>query len=167
MHRAPQQQSDDVKDVLDAIRRLVRALRIASRGAEKEVGLSAAQLFVLQRLATGPAPSLNELAARTLTHQSSASVVVTKLVARGLVERVRSNRDARRLELSLTPAARRLLRRAPHAAQEKLIEGLGKMSKPHVKQLAHLLSAFTEAAGLLEEPVEMLFDDEGTAKTRS
>src|SRR4051812_24634939 len=119
------QKSDtDVKQVLDAIRRLVRSLRVASRAAEKNVGLTAAQLFVMHHLASGPAPSLNELASRTLTHQSSASVVVTKLVSRGLIARTRSASDARRQELSLTPAARKLLRKAPHAAQDRLIDAL-------------------------------------------
>src|ERR671938_1731164 len=68
---------------LDAIRRLVRGLRLAARASEREAGLSAAQLFVLQQLAESPAESINELAARTLTHQSSVSVVVRRLVERG------------------------------------------------------------------------------------
>ena len=37
--------------ILDAIRRIVQALRVASREAEASVGLSGAQLFVLQKLA--------------------------------------------------------------------------------------------------------------------
>src|SRR5438105_15524255 len=48
--------------VLDGIRAIVRALRESSRQAERVVGLSAAQLFVLQRLAGARALSLGELA---------------------------------------------------------------------------------------------------------
>ena len=66
------------RQVLDAIRRVVRTLREASRHSEKAAGISAAQLFVLQRLAGTGGLSVNELAARTLTHQSSVSVVVSK-----------------------------------------------------------------------------------------
>src|SRR5215217_2732988 len=65
----------DVRAVLDAIRRIVRVLRVSSRAAEKQVGLSGAQLFVLHKLEDAPALSLNELADRTRTHQSSVSVV--------------------------------------------------------------------------------------------
>jgi len=55
----------------------VQALRVSSRAAERDVGLSAAQLFVLDRLAgADQALCVNELAQRTLTHQSSVSVVV-------------------------------------------------------------------------------------------
>src|SRR5213595_876038 len=65
------------REVLDAVRRIVRWLRVSSRAAERDVGLSAAQLFVLSRLNDEAAMSLNDLAQRTLTHQSSASVVVS------------------------------------------------------------------------------------------
>ena len=44
--------------------RIVQALRESSRLAEQQVGLSGAQLFVLQRLAEAPGVSVNELAAR-------------------------------------------------------------------------------------------------------
>src|SRR5215468_2084287 len=110
--------------VLDGIRAIVRALRQSSRQAERAVGLSAAQLFVLQRLAGAPPLSLNDLARRTLTHQSSVSVVVTKLAARGLVARTRADADARRLEITLTSAGRAVLGRAPAAAQDRLLAGL-------------------------------------------
>ena len=62
-------------------------LRVASRAAERDVGLGAAQLFVLHKLEEAPRLSLNELAERTRTHQSSVSVVVRRLVNRGLVAR--------------------------------------------------------------------------------
>src|SRR3989442_1394745 len=100
----------EVTAILDSIRRIVRVLRVASRAAEKDFGLSAAQLFVLHALAEGPALSLNEVAERTRTHQSSVSVVVQRLVDRGLVVRDSVAGDARRKGLSLTPAARPLLR---------------------------------------------------------
>src|SRR5882724_4856948 len=98
--------SRDARAVLDAIRRVVRLLRQSAREAEKRTGLSAAQLFVLQQLrAAGGALTPGELAERTLTHQSSISVVVKRLVAARLVSRARSPSDRRRVELSLTPAA--------------------------------------------------------------
>ena len=40
--------------ILDAIRRLVRHLRIADRAAQSELGISGAQLFVLTELGKGP-----------------------------------------------------------------------------------------------------------------
>src|SRR4029079_10230422 len=87
------------REVLDAIRRIVRARRESSRATEQSVGIGAAQLFVLQRLAGAPGLSLNELAARTFTHQSSVSVVVSRLVDRGLLTRARGGDDGRRIAI--------------------------------------------------------------------
>ena len=75
----------DVQAILDAVRHVVQALRESSRLAERQVGLTGAQLFVLQKLAESPALSVNELAERTHTHQRSVSTVVSRLVDRRLV----------------------------------------------------------------------------------
>jgi hypothetical protein len=75
---------DDTQKALDALRRIVQVLRESSRWAERHVGLSGAQLFVLQTLGEAPAASVNDLAGRTHTHQSTVSMVVARLVERGL-----------------------------------------------------------------------------------
>src|SRR4029079_9481895 len=46
------------RGILDAVRRIVRELHESSRAAEKQVGLSGAQLFVLQTLGEGPGAPL-------------------------------------------------------------------------------------------------------------
>src|SRR5262245_15390338 len=112
----------DTQAVLDGVRRIVHALRASSRWAERHVGLSGAQLFVLQKLAESPSASVNELAARTHTHQSSVSTVVSRLVERGLVRRSPSATDGRSVELVLTRRGQKAAVRAPDAAQELLIQ---------------------------------------------
>ena len=156
---------DDVRLVLDSIRRIVRLLRIASREAERDVGLSGAQLFVLQKLSEARMLSVNELAERTHTHQSSVSVVAQALVEKGLVARSRAADDARRLELTLTPAAKALLKKAPGAAQDRLIEATERLSTSVRRQLAESLSKLVEEAGLGDEDVPMMFED-AAAKRR-
>jgi DNA-binding MarR family transcriptional regulator len=147
------------RQVLDAIRRIVRALRKSSRATERSVGLSAAQVFVLHRLAGAPAFSLNELAQRTLTHQSSVSVVVTKLVKRGLVDRTTSTADGRRVEISLTQGGRDLIERTPGpAAQDRLITGLLLIGERRRRALARSLWHLVDAMALSGEPPAMFFD---------
>ncbi|HSU66231.1 MAG TPA: MarR family transcriptional regulator [Tepidisphaeraceae bacterium] len=151
--------SDEVRDVLDSIRRIVRLLRLSSREAERDVGLTGAQLFVLQKLAEAKMLSVNELAARTHTHQSSVSVVAQSLVEKGLVDRSKAGDDARRLELTLTPAAKALLRKAPGAAQNRLIDAVERMPAPARTQLAKSLGRLVEEAGLGDEEAPMIFED--------
>lgn len=152
---------DDVRRVLDSVRRIVRVLRVASRDAEKRVGLSAAQLFVLQKLAEGGTLSVNELAQRTHTHQSSVSVVVQRLVDRKLVDRSRSRQDGRQADVSVTAAGKAILRSAPTAAQDRIIEALELMTPRDVRQLADSMDRLMQGLGVdAEGAAPMLFEDE-------
>ena len=114
----------DVRAALDALRRIVQALRVARRGRERGAGLSSAQIFALQQLAEHPSASVNDLAALTFTHQSSVSVVIQRLAELGLVAKVAASDDRRRKRLALTRKGRAVLHRTPVAAQERLIAAL-------------------------------------------
>src|SRR5690242_18734557 len=103
----------EATQVLEALRRIVRFLRVSSRASESKAGVSTAQLFVLSQLEASPAPSIRALAERTMTDPSSVSVVVAKLEELGLVSRGSDAKDRRRAELALTPRGRKALARAP------------------------------------------------------
>ncbi|HEY0467513.1 MAG TPA: MarR family winged helix-turn-helix transcriptional regulator [Polyangiaceae bacterium] len=153
---------EEVREVLNSLRQIVRSLRVSSRAAEQRVGLSGAQLFVLSCLARHSPCSVNELAARTATDQSSVSVVVSRLVALGHVRRVTSKTDRRRVELSLSRSGRTLLQSAPEAAQDRLIFGLSQLKKPELKTLSRLLGKVVEVADVAQQ-VPSLFFEEGPA----
>jgi DNA-binding MarR family transcriptional regulator len=148
-----------VREVLDGVRRLVRALRLSNSEAERRVGLSAAQVFVLQRIGGTRGLSLGEIAARTATDQSSVSVVVARLVARGLVSRRRSREDGRRLEISLTARGRRLLRRSPGLVQHRLVDAVRKLPGRERLRLARDLDRMVRAMGHGERVPPMFFED--------
>src|SRR5919202_5994948 len=137
--RRKPQRSAELTAALDAIRRIVQALRASARTAEQRLGVSGAQLLVLQALSEAPANSLNDLAARTFTHQSSVSVVVERLVRRRLVSRNRSAEDARRVTLALTAAGRALLESAPETAQVRLVSALRQLSARERRALTSVL----------------------------
>lgn len=151
-------QQRDMTAVLNDLRRIVRALRESSRAAEGELGVSGAQLFVLRALANADGLSLNELAERTHTHQSTVSVVVKRLVGRRLVRRAVSARDARRIELGLTARGRALLERAPLAAQDALIDGLDHLSDRERHALAMALHRLVAAMKLGAAEPTMFFE---------
>jgi DNA-binding MarR family transcriptional regulator len=150
---------DETRAVLDSIRRIVRTLHESSRAAEKQVGLSGAQLFVLQTLADHPGASLNDLAARTHTHQSSVSTVVARLVERGLVLRAPSTADGRRLELRLSAEGRRLITRAPDPAQGQLIQAIQRLPAARRRVLATSLLALATEMDAADRAPTMFFDD--------
>jgi DNA-binding MarR family transcriptional regulator len=148
------------QSILESIRRIVRGLRVSSKNAESTLGISGAQLFVLQRLAGSARLSLNELARRTLTHQSSVSVVVSRLVERGLVLRTPSKADARRLDLGLSAKGREFLKKVPPTTQERLILAIDKLPLRQRVELEALLKLVVMNAGLSEESPELFFESE-------
>jgi DNA-binding MarR family transcriptional regulator len=158
--------SAHTREVLDAIRRIVQDLRESSRDAEKRAGLSGAQLFVLQTLAEAPGLSLNELAERTRTHQSSVSAVVTRLTRDRLVERGTAASDARRAEIRLSPRGRGRLRTAPRAAQERLVAAVDALPPIERARLASTLGRMVEGMGLAKRRAAMLFDTPAAHRKR-
>jgi DNA-binding MarR family transcriptional regulator len=149
---------------MNAIRSIVRAQRINTRAIELKMGISLAQLFVLQQLAERPADSLNDLADRTATHQSSVSVVVRRLVERGLVSRNASATDKRRIEIALTDAGKELLVDAPATIQSQLIRGLADLSGDEQTALADLLERWLRNANIDFATPPMLGEDESDVK---
>jgi MarR family transcriptional regulator, lower aerobic nicotinate degradation pathway regulator len=156
---------NSARQVMESIRRIVQVLRVGARAAERDAGVSGAQLFVLERLsAAGRALSVNELAERTLTHQSSVSAVVQKLENRGLLQRSAAAEDARRAQLSLTAKAHALLRKAPRVAQDRVLDALADMSDADRKSLSRLLGELARRMSGTdgEAPASMLFEDDAS-----
>jgi DNA-binding MarR family transcriptional regulator len=150
----------DARLVFDSIRRIVRVLRLQARHTEKAFGLSAAQLFVLHKLAESPALTPTELAEKALTDQSSVSVVVQRLVDRGYVHRARSSRDARSFELSLSEAGRTVVQNSPDSTQDRLLGAIERMPAGRVKVLASLLDELVSNTGLSRQYPTMLGEEE-------
>jgi MarR family transcriptional regulator, lower aerobic nicotinate degradation pathway regulator len=150
---------ESVRATLDAVRRIVRALRSGARRSETATGLTSAELFIVHALGTGPARSLNELAERTFTDQSSASPVVERLRQRGLVRRERSAEDGRRVVIALTPAGRAALANAPEAPQEAIIDAISRLSPTDRRALARTLTRLVAEMGLAGERPAMLFEE--------
>ena len=149
----------EVTAVVNGLRRIVRALHRSHRLAEQKFELSAAQLLVLQRLAEVRSLSVNELANRTFTHQSTVSVVVTRLVSRGLVRRTRADDDARRAELALTASGRVLLQRAMSSALAQLFDALDAMPTTRLRLIGGCLDGVVDALGVSAEPPGMFFEE--------
>ena len=113
---------------LQSIRALVAALHESARAVEHSTGVTNAQLFILRELATTDGLSINDLASRALTGQNAISTIVTRLGGRGLVRRQRATDDGRRVLVSLTPAGRRLVERAPEPPTARLMAALVSMT---------------------------------------
>lgn len=143
--RAPESDLDAAAaEFVDAVRGVVHALRGASRSAEQRLGVHGAELLVLRKLAEAPAPSLAELAARTQTDPSTASVVVRGLVEREFATRTVAPDDRRRTPIAITAAGRRVLRHAPAPAHARVAAAAAPLGPAEVRELAARLGGLAE-----------------------
>lgn len=145
--------------IMDSLRRIVQTLRRSSSYCEQLTGMTGATIFVLKQIQEKEGLSLNELAARTFTHQSTMSGVVNRLESKGLVQRNKSADDARRLEIHLSAAGKAALVPGCATAQEALIHAIAALPDETMAHLAHGLSQLIQTANLSDQPVVMFFDD--------
>jgi DNA-binding MarR family transcriptional regulator len=151
----------DIAPVFNTLRRLVHSMHAASRETERRLGVTGAQLFVLTQLRTTPSLSINALAEQTMTHQSTVSVVVRRLVRRKLVKKVRAADDGRRVELTLTPAGMTLLRKAPEVMQVRLARAIESLQPEDRQGLERGLKHLANELGVKNIPAPMFFESDG------
>jgi DNA-binding MarR family transcriptional regulator len=145
----------DLVRILNAVRALNHSIRVSGRAAEQHLGISSAQHHILQELSERPAQSINELAANSYTHQSSVSMVVRRLLEKGLVKRQHSAQDARRVAISLTSTGRALIRKAPSTWDSRFLAGLRGLSRSELRSIAACLTTLAEVTGADEGGAEM------------
>lgn len=127
-------------DVLEQFRVIVRSVRRHYLAVERRAGLSGAQLWALSEVAARPGLEVGQLARAMSVHQSTASNLVRRLHALGLVRRQRRGRDQRHVQLFTTPRGAKLLGRAPRPAIGVLQQALSELPRERLNELHRALS---------------------------
>jgi len=151
--------SRDSQRVMDALRRLVRALSTSARERATPQGISGAQRFVLRQLVAAGELSVGELASRTFSRQSTVSEVVARLVERGFATREPGLTDARQSRIVPTARGRRAVAGMEPSAQERRVAGLESLPATRRDTLAAALEEWIVASGLAETPPTMFFEE--------
>lgn len=153
------QPSGRIADALQAVRGLVQALTQSARAVESKTGVTNAQLFLLRQIRDYPNITVNELAARAMTHQSTVSIVLSRLERRDLITRDTSKIDRRSVVLRLTAGGRRLLRRAPTPATSAVLDALRRLTPAELRALTRGVRALDREFGIRDGQPSMLFED--------
>lgn len=156
--------SDEPQIIMDALRRIVQALRRSSVHTEQISPITGAQALVLRHVGTREGLSITDLAGLTFTHQSTVSEVVGRLEAAGLLTRERAADDGRRVVLRLTDNGSEAMKTVEMPAQEQLIRALERLPRDTLVSLAVGLGAWTAEAGLGVEPPVMFFEPDTSAE---
>lgn len=135
----------DTTQIVQGLRRVVKALHSYSQDVYRTYGLTGPQLWALKTLGREGRISAGRLADALAVHQSSVSILVDRLEKRGLVQRIRAPRDRRVVEIALTKRGAALSSRAPEAAQGRLLHGLRAMSPFEVRNIRQAVDRLVEA----------------------
>jgi len=102
-------------------------------------GFSFIQYVVLSALRDGIAVNPKAICLQFRHDSGALTRIIDQLAERGLLERVRRDRDRRKVELQLTPAGRETIESLIPLVVDKLNEVLADFSKTEVQELLRLL----------------------------
>lgn len=131
-----------------ALREVIRAFNVATKNLERRLGLSGAQLEILEQLKENHGLTPSDLACRTATDQSTASAVTKRLADSGLIERRKEDGDRRRTALTLTEQGEAVLAAAPPSVPARLRRAFMDMAQGDRVTLTVLLERWLGLAGL-------------------
>src|SRR5712672_652915 len=100
----------------------------------EERGFSFVQYVILSWLRDGIAVNPKDICAQFRHNSGALTRVIDQLAERGLLERVRRDRDRRKVELQLTPAGRETIEGLIPLVVEKLNLALDDFSKTEVRE---------------------------------
>ncbi|MDQ2091765.1 MarR family winged helix-turn-helix transcriptional regulator [Marimonas arenosa] len=138
---------DRTDDSLIALRRILRATELYARDLAHAVGLTPAQLRVLQIVDERGSVTPKALASQMGVSQATVTALVDKLVAQRLVERVQSESDRRQTNVVATPQGHGRLEDAPDALQQRYVRAFAKLAD---WEQAQLVSSLERVADMMD-----------------
>jgi len=138
------------RTVVETVPMVMRFIRAEMRRQRASV-LSVPQLRVLAFLDGNPGACLFHVADHLGVTRPTTSVIVDRLVRRGLLLRAEDPRERRRIVLTLTPRGARLLEQARIATRSWMADLLAPLPRPMLRRIEEginlLGSAFKQADG--------------------
>ena len=136
--------SDDTKQIIFSIRRLIQASELYTKELNKKYQVSAAQLNCILSLYEHGSLPPSQIAKHMMVQSSNVTGVVDRLERKGFVERTRNSPDRRVITIQLTKAGKKLAENAPPPIQQKIIDGLKQTKKAKKEQIVRSLGMLTD-----------------------
>jgi DNA-binding MarR family transcriptional regulator len=130
---------DPVLDFMRLLWSIEHGLQRASKRMTNEIGITGPQRLVLRVVGQFPGLSASELAHIVRLHPSTITGILQRLVARGLLERLRDPSDTRRARLRLKPKAAVYTRPARGTVEKAVTEALDRIGPSNVRAARKVL----------------------------
>ncbi len=147
-----------IKEIVGAIRKFVRAVSLDAFKISKKYGLTGPQSTLLRTLIKEGPLSSASLSRRLYVTPSNITGIIDRLEKKGLVERIRKERDRRIVLINLTESGAELGNSLPDPIEKKLIYELADLKPEHVRILALVMNQILnliDAKGVDDEFLEL------------
>ena len=125
-----------IQDLVQSVRRLVRAVYLDSQKMSKRYGLTEPQSAVLRNLYNNGPMSSADLSRTLFVTPSNITGIIDRLEKKRFVERNKKKDDRRVALITLTVSGQELSRTLPDPIMKKLIAELADLELDHVQLLA-------------------------------
>lgn len=135
------------EELLVSIRKVIRAIDLHSKQLNKTSGLTGPQLLIMQEVARVKGVTASQIAKQINLSAATVTNILDRLESKGLIKRVRSSEDKRRVGLFLSEEGKNSLIDAPQPLQEHFIQqfcGLADWEQ------SLLLSSMQRIAGMMD-----------------
>lgn len=150
----------DTAQIVQGLRRMVKALQTYSQDVRSAYGLTGPQLWALKTLQREGRMTVGRLAAALAVHQSSISILLDRLEKRGLVRRIRSQPDRRVVQVELTKRGAVMATDAPDAAQGQLLHALATMPAEQLRRTRRVVEQLVGAMEAGDMNARFFFSEE-------
>lgn len=122
-------QENDLPDhVLVALRRIIRATDLHSRQLGKKTGLTTPQLVIIQAVSNLKDPTVSDIAKAVSLSLATVTTILNRLERNGIINRVRSSVDRRRVIVTLTEDGQTLQATAPKPLQDSFVARFSRLA---------------------------------------
>ena len=146
-----------IQNIVDSIRRLVRAVYLDSQKMNKTYGLTGPQCSVLRKLMNDGPMSSADLSRMLYVTPSNITGIIDRLEKKDLVERIKKQGDRRVALITLTESGQQLGRSIPDPIINLFISELSDLEPEHLKSLDLAMNQvldLIDAKGVGEAPLE-------------
>lgn len=146
-----------IHNIVDSIRRLVRAVYLDSQKMSKQYGLTGPQSSVLRNLVNDGPMSSADLSRMLYVTPANITGIIDRLEIKGLVRRIKKQGDRRVALITLTGSGQQLGRSIPDPIMNLFISELGDLEPEDLRLLAGAMNQvlnLIEAKGVEEASLE-------------
>jgi DNA-binding MarR family transcriptional regulator len=145
-----------IYNIVDSIRRLVRAVYLDSQKMSKQYGLTGPQSSVLRNLVNDGPMSSADLSRTLYVTPANITGIIDRLEIKGLVKRIKKQGDRRVALITLTESGQQLGRSIPDPIINLFISELGDLELERLKLLSGAMNQvlnLIDTKGVEEAPL--------------